>query len=1255
MTKEPNKPANLNKVNMSFHDFISSKINAVNMKPNQEILEILLARENWETEETEYIETPAELAQRVQNWVAYDPEQDRPKLTRRQQLQYEFQYALKNAQLRIVKSIYKFSLFQALLGNQYDNFVKISSRGRATTFTEAIQWNAQYWPQHLKYFGLSRLFNYLSANLDYRRVFQLGVFSLTAGAGFVRFFYIENSTKNQLTHLISAQNFNVEPKSDLAQRLLIKNKFGKVAAYVTDKPLIKNFDYLDLTEIQPTNDTVKDISKYPFIGNQVKTTARWKNPTVPNLEAMFSVKNPEFEAIKFAAQLTTEHQLKNVLASQKLTLENFYQPSILKETESDLNFEDLETEDTNSTNGVKSLIYSEGLKKFAPDQVGINPGPNWEVLIPQVKFPNLELKDVLPSFDSEATEIKSTQLKKAFEDVRLENVIWKYASGVDSSSNNAESLENLDEIDVEDVEHVEDVYEMYTQILKTENENELSQFFGNISMEERELNVEDSEITTHDLKKIGENVTVEQFSNLTLVNVLLPSLFVWYAAYNLYQFRLHFIFNVRTKPAPVLYTRFDHLGRLPGKVKLNDVVGIDGGSETIEKLFAALQRARGMGIFMPTVIHTVWESTLSPLIPGQVDAWVMTQRNKVKEKLVGAKKGQVNYLTPELSLAETVLMTNEQKHGYEPRFNLLKNSINRLQLKGSEFETKDLQNLAKLNSKLQQQESKLHSIKQLKNIPLNFTVKNIVKFSLYALQLIETELSNAPIIAALKPGRYGLHNLPKGMLLVGEPGNGRSFLARAIASETRLPFFKSESTRFIDPKFGVIRLMSLFRRVRNQAPGVLFIRDIDLMTVDREKTTSPELIQLTTQFLICFDGYYIGSETRPTQRKIFTLGSVSDLSRMDPACLRSGRFEWVVNLRNPILGEREFLLMTQAEKTPVQMSDQIAWNYFGRMSEGFTNAEVVSIINSSTLQAIHNGSFCHTNESLNGGLSKLFQLQLNKKIGNTVGEGFFNNLHTDELTKPQDLTFNTFGERQQIPFKTKCVHLLTSVKNWSTPNPEVNSSALTMQNIGMAIQPVTVDYSQLLISELLDFMAEGVFVKQLQRCSPRHSFVTQTSYCESLTHHLNKNFAKGCMNYQMEGLTVNYGKATDKIKCLNRTNNWETLNYSSFKKLQHRTKLMRKWYKARTSCELIPNSRVRTNRFGYAMQSTLGKSKSMEHFKTRIKNRLRELTKSDRSKYSAITTIRGTYGTAGFQTRLQRPVTGPVTQISKEFLEIEFK
>ena len=1249
MTKEPNKPTNLNKVNMSFHDLISSKINEVNMKPNQEILEILLARENWETEETGYIETPGELAQRVQTWVAYDPEQDRPKLTRRQRLQYEFQYGLKNAQLRIVKSIYKFSIFQALLGNQYDNFVKISSRGRATTITEVIQWNAQYLPQHLKYLGLSRLFNYLSSNLDYRRLFQLGVFSLTAGAGFVRFFYIENSTKNQLTHLVSAQNFTVEPKSDLAQRLLIKNKFGNVASYVTDKPLIKNFDYLDLTEIQPTNDKVKDISKYPFIGNQVKTKARWKNPTVPNLESMFSVKNPEFEAIKFAAQLTTEHQLQNVLASQKLRLENFYQPSILKETEPDLNFKDLKTENTNSSNDVKSLLYSEGLKKFAPDQVGINPGPNWEVLTQQVQFPNLELKDVLPSFDSEATEIKPTQLKKAFEDVRLENVLWKYSSGFDSSSNNAESLANLDEIEVEDV------YELYTQILNTENENELSQFFGNVSMEERELNAEDSEITNSDLKKIGENVTVEQFSNLTLVNVLLPSLFVWYAAYNLYQFRLHFIFNVRKKPAPVLYTRFDHLGRLPGKVKLNDVVGIDGGGETIEKLFAALQRARGMGIFMPTVLHTVWESTLSPLIPGQVDAWVRTQRNKVKEKLVGAEKAQVNYLTAELSLAETVLMTNGQKHGYEPRFNFLKNSINRLQLKANEFETKDLQNLAKLNSKLQQQESKLHSIKQLKNIPLNFTVKNIVKFSLYVLQLIETELSNAPIIAALKPGRYGLHNLPKGMLLVGEPGNGRSFLARAIASETRLPFFKSESTRFIDPKFGVIRLMALFRRVRNQAPGVLFIRDIDLMTVDREKTTSPELIQLTTQFLICFDGYYIGSETRPTQRKIFTLGSVSDLSRMDPACLRSGRFEWVVNLRNPILGEREFLLMTRAEKTPVQISDQIAWNYFGRMSEGFTNAEVVSIINTSTLLAIQNGSFCHTNESLNEGLSKLFQLQLNKKIGNTVGEGFFNNLHTDELTKPQALPFNTFGERQQIPFKTKCVHLLTSVKNWSTPNPESNSSALTMENIGMAIQPVTVDYSQLLISELLDFMAEGVFVKQLQRCSPRHSFVTQTSYCESLTNHLNKNFANGCMNYQMEGLTVNYGKATDKIKCLNRTNKWENLNYSSFKKLQHRTKLMRKWYKARISCELIPNSRVEKNRFGYAMQSTLGKSKSTERFKTRIKNRLRELTKSDRSKYSAITTIRGTYGTSGFQTRLQRPVTGPVTQISKEFLEIEFK
>jgi SpoVK/Ycf46/Vps4 family AAA+-type ATPase len=448
--------------------------------------------------------------------------------------------------------------------------------------------------------------------------------------------------------------------------------------------------------------------------------------------------------------------------------------------------------------------------------------------------------------------------------------------------------------------------------------------------------------------------------------------------------------------------------------------------------------------------------------------------------------------------------------------------------------------------------------------------------------------------------------------------------------------------------------MSLFRRVRNQAPGVLFIRDIDLMTVDREKTTSPELIQLTTQFLICFDGYYIGSETRPTQRKIFTLGSVSDLSRMDPACLRSGRFEWVVNLRNPILGERKFLLMNKAAKTPIEIGNQIAWNYFGLMSEGFTNAEVISIINSSTLRAIHNGSFCHTNESLNEGLSKLFQLQLNKKIGNKVGDGFFNNLHMDELTKPQVSNFNTFGEGQQIPFKTKCAHLLTSVKNWSPPKSETDSSVLTMQNIGMPIQPATLDYSQLLISELLDFMAEGVFVKQLQRCSPRHTFVTQTSYCEALTMHLNKNLAKGCMNYQIESLTVKYKKATDNIKVLNSTNNWEKLNYPSFKKLQHRTKLMSQWYKARTSCELVPNARIKTNRFGYAIHSSIAKSESTERFKNRIKNRLRELTKSDRSKYSAISTIRGTYGTSGFQTRLQRPVTGPVTQISKEFLEIEF-
>jgi len=448
---------------------------------------------------------------------------------------------------------------------------------------------------------------------------------------------------------------------------------------------------------------------------------------------------------------------------------------------------------------------------------------------------------------------------------------------------------------------------------------------------------------------------------------------------------------------------------------MHEVMGVDGGLESIDKLFAGLQRARGMGIFIPTVLYSVWESAISPLIPSEVDNWLLKQRNNVTTKLLMRNIQKTEFLRPEPSLAESVLLSPQSTNRYEPRFKIVQNTITALNEK---FETLDQENsleISTLENQLTVQRSKISHITELKSILPFMNFKSLLKIGLKGLALIENELSNTPLVAAVQPGRYGLHNLPKGMLIVGDAGNGRSFLARAIASESRLPFFKTESTRFMDPKFGVMRLMSLFRRVRNEAPGILYIRDIDLITVDRERTNSPELIQLTTQCVVRADTYYIDSELRQTQR----------------------------------------ILRTAASREKAVMP---------------------------------------SNESVSEGLSSIVALHEITTVQDTLAGGFFDRLHKDQLENPQSSTYVSPTSTKHLPFRTKCIHLLTSIKDWPKEKPVTNQSVLTMQNIGTSIQPKPLKYSQSLMSGLLDLMAELAFVKQLRRCTPGNSLVAQGTY-----------------------------------------------------------------------------------------------------------------------------------------------------------------
>jgi hypothetical protein len=119
--------------------------------------------------------------------------------------------------------------------------------------------------------------------------------------------------------------------------------------------------------------------------------------------------------------------------------------------------------------------------------------------------------------------------------------------------------------------------------------------------------------------------------------------------------------------------------------------------------------------------------------------------------------------------------------------------------------------------------------------------------------------------------------------------------------------------------------------------------------------------------------------------------------------------------------------------------------------------------------------------------------------------------------------------------------------------------------------------------------------------------------------------------------------------------NWQNVEKANLSTLHERTVLLRKWYKQRMFCEVTKPKRIQVDQFGYNRQAQLTQKSSTQYFKNKINARLRESTNQYRTEYAIFGTIRGTYGTRGFQTRLQRPTTGPINQSSREFLELQLK
>ena len=215
---------------------------------------------------------------------------------------------------------------------------------------------------------------------------------------------------------------------------------------------------------------------------------------------------------------------------------------------------------------------------------------------------------------------------------------------------------------------------------------------------------------------------------------------------------------------------------------------------------------------------------------------------------------------------------------------------------------------------------------------------------------VEHEVRSFMPIASFYQGPDQLEKLPRGLLVSGPAGNGRELFVRALAGDARVPLFMTESNRFTDEKYGLVRLMAAFLHARNEAPSILFLRDIDHITYDREKNRSWRSLRMTTQFLLILDGYRAGSDKILSHCRTFVVGSVATTATLDPACLRFGRFEWLLEFNQPALKERRIMLKQFVSVSAFPTSTGFLWDEVALATKGFSLKELRCLLNSTVLQ-----------------------------------------------------------------------------------------------------------------------------------------------------------------------------------------------------------------------------------------------------------------------------------------------------------------